>query len=87
MAMRTPFGGENRKFGPKKAKPASLLSLVLSVMVFLVVAWVIFLLYAWRSGVLHTDGLEGPEAFGKTLEYYVRAECLGTLTKTPTEPR
>lgn len=59
MAKLTPFGGENRKFGKGKPKPASLLSLVLSVMVFLVVAWVIFLLYAWRSGVLHTDGLEG----------------------------
>ncbi len=69
--MRTPFGGDNRKFGPKKAKPASLLSLVLSVMVFLVVAWVIFLLYAWRSGVLHTDGLEGVSKLINDTEYAI----------------
>ena len=56
--MRTPFG-EKRKFGAKKDKPVGLLTLVLSVMGFLVLAWVIFLLYAWRSGVLHTDGLDG----------------------------
>ena len=40
--MRTPFG-DNRKFGPKKDKPVGILSLVLSVMVFLIFAWVIFL--------------------------------------------
>jgi hypothetical protein len=45
-----------KKFGQKKGG-TNLLSVVLTTMVVLVMAWVIFLLYCWRSGVLHTSGL------------------------------
>ena len=39
-----------KKFGPQKARPASLLGLVLTTMVGLVLLWIIFLVYCWQHG-------------------------------------
>ena len=41
-----------KKFGPDKAKPASLLGLVLTIMVGLVFIWIVFLFYCYQHGTM-----------------------------------